>query len=165
MRILRKIIQKMFRKDEDGNIIRDPLPNILFKPDPKLEETYGKCNLIIQTSKKFDRDSNKIISPIDKLKIRSLLKDIKNAYLYDNGKTIDSDTHYLSRFSKTGPTYPYKSHLVSKRITYTHRLNYRIYEPVVEELPDGTFDYYIKIVLESCFGHGRNGAPDYYKDI
>lgn len=161
MRILRQLIQKIFRKDENGNIIRDPLPDVLFKPDLELEKIYGKCNLIIQTSKKFDRDSNKIISPIDKLRIKSLLKDIKEAYLYDDGNTVESDTHYLGRFSRVGSMYPYQSHMVSKRITYSHRLNYRIYEPTIEELPDGTFDYYIKIVLESCFGHGRNGAPDY----
>lgn len=87
---------------------------------------------------------------VDKLK-----SDIKKGNLYIDGPN-GGDTHWLKDFSNKD------SHLMSKFISYSNRLNYRIYRPeIVMNEDTGEYHYTIKVVLESCLGHGRNGAKNY----
>lgn len=111
--------------------------------------------IVVEPSKnKWEKDKSKL-SITDKSIVDKLKKDIKNGYLYEDGPN-GGDTHWLKDFSNKN------SHLMSKFISYNNRLNYRIYEPIEEFDEDtGCTEYTIKVVLESCLGHGRNGAKNY----
>jgi hypothetical protein len=82
--------------------------------------------------------------------IKQMVKNIKTGYYYED---------WLKDFSSKG-----KSHLMSKYINYSDRLNYRIYKPEIEMDQNGNPlpVQHIKIVLESCKGHNRNGVEKHY---
>lgn len=141
---------------------RTPIPpqiSELFKPQPEIEKKFP-LKIIVEPSKnKWSNDISKL-SVTDKKRVDKLKKDIREGHLFDNNGDPDSDTHYLSDFSKTvGPN---KSLLMSKYINHSDRLNYRVYPPkLVEDEKTGKTEYVQKVVLESCRGHSRNGAKNY----
>lgn len=151
MKILR-LIQKLFR--------RDPLPNIKFLPNPEIEKKYNtKFQIEIHTVKQYDRQSNQVISPLDKIRIRSLINDIKSGFVYIDGRS-GGNTHFLADYSHEVPP----QHVLSKEINRKDRLNYRLLKPTLRQLPNGTFKYSMVVILESCIGHKLNGTPDYWED-
>ena len=93
----------------------------------------------------------------DRAIIKRLRRDILESHIYDDGPA-GGDTHFLSDFSHKD------SHVLSKKINEVDRLNYRIYRPTLIKNQDGTYDYSVKVVLESCSGHELNGTPDYVED-
>lgn len=122
------------------------------------EDIPSECNIIfnIQRTKKFLAQF-KDQMPGDQEIIRSLIKDIKAGYYYSDGPS-GGDTHWLKDFSHKG-----RSHMMSKKVNYHDRLNYRVYKPSLEYDEDGNLlpTQTLKIVLESCADHGRNGAKNY----
>lgn len=136
---------------------RDPMPDNKFIVTEDLINELGisEINISIQESKKFNEQfSNQFLT--EKSVIKKLKKDIRQGYLYEDGPA-GGDTHFLSDFSHKD------SHVLSKKITEEDRLNYRIYEPVIEDSKNGPV-WNQKIVLESCKGHELNGTPDYVKN-
>ena len=111
----------------------------------------------VEESDKFKRQFKQQL-PSNQEIINNFKSDIKNNFYYIDGPH-GGDTHWLKDFSHKG-----KSHMMSKRINYHDRLNYRIYKPELDEYDEeGNLlpVQKIKIVLESCEGHGRNGAKNY----
>lgn len=118
------------------------------------EEPTAKVDIDIVPSKsKWANDRSKL-SITDKSIVDKLKNDIKQGHLYDDGPN-GGDTHWLKDFSNKD------SHLMSKFISYENRLNYRVYKAIVDIDEDGKVKYTIKVVLESCLGHGRDGAKNY----
>lgn len=153
MIIKRKLLKLFGIRDTRGN---DPLPNPLFNPDKHLMDQYG-LDLEIEDSKKYSQDQQKLDS-VSKARLKKLRKSIiSDLNYYEDGDISDADTHYLASLSK----HPSKSHLVSKKINGSDRLNYRIYKPRLYEDSDGNIHYHQKIVFESCLGHDTNGQGTY----
>lgn len=130
-----KFRQKQYVLQESNQRFQDD-QKIL--PSPDLIEQYGKCVLIVEEHPNFTKQRSKSFY---KKEIKSLIKDIKNYYLYAGG----GETHYLSEFSRLG-----RFITMSKKISYGDRLNYRIYPPQIE---NGV--YQMRIVLISCSSHSK----------
>ena len=116
-------------------------------PDPELVSRYGECKLVLEEHKSFIKQR---AESSYKREIKSLVKDIKNYYLYNDGPA-GGETHYLSEFSRIG-----RFIVMSKKISYSDRLNYRIYPP---EVINGV--YQMKVVLISCASHLIPGIGTY----
>lgn len=116
-------------------------------PSPNLIEQYGKCVLIVEEHPNFTKQRSESFY---KKEIKSLIKDIKNYYLYEDGPA-GGETHYLSEFSRLG-----RFITMSKKISYGDRLNYRIYSP---EVKNGV--YQMRVVLISCSSHSIPGIGTY----
>lgn len=143
-----------------GKDNRTPIPSEQkFTADPEIEAVFGKMKLVIEASKSKWQTSKSKLSITDQKIVDKLKNDIKRGYLYEDGPA-GGDTHFLEKFShKTGNN---KSTMMSKFINYSDRLNYRIYPPEVKRnTKTGEVEYIQRIVLESCEGHGRNGARNY----
>lgn len=123
-----------------------------FVADPELVRRFGECQIEISAANKFGNDKNKL-GPIDKARVNQFKSEIKKGYIYEDGPT-GGDTEYLDFPGEN-------SHLMSKKINGSDRFNYRVYPPTIEEDENGFPIYRQKIVLESCLGHGRNGARNY----
>ena len=131
------------------------MPEEKFGTNPKITEDYGvELEILVVRSKTFDKQYQKSAY---KSEIKRLIKDIRAGYIYNDGN-FGGDTHYLSDFSHKD------SHVLSKKINDIDRLNYRIYRPRLVKKPNGNWDYFMKVVLESCEGHTLNGTPDYVDD-
>jgi hypothetical protein len=116
-----------------------------------------KIQIKIETTKKYDKQYLEHPESTRK-QIKQMVKNIRAGYYYKDSPNSTEDTHWLKDFSHKD------DHLMSKFINYSDRLNYRIYRPEIEvdENGDPLPIQYIKIVLETCKGHSRNGVEKNY---
>ena len=135
--------------------------------DSKLEQNSPKrytpvcwdvweCALDIIYSDLYSKEMEKS-GPLVKKTIRSLIKDLKNGYLYtDSPVNKDSDTHIIYELSD-------KHNLTwNKRINSIDRLTYSIHEPVLKSLKDGENPkLVIEILILSCKEHKKNKTKTY----
>lgn len=121
--------------------------NVYSRRDERVEWDKDILHVVIEKSSAFERDYNDLSIKSLIPRIRLLIKDIKNNFIYSDGPN-GGDTHYLSDFSKPGRFLIY-----SKSISVVDRLNYAIYEPDEEGVS--------KIVLMRCKGHGLLGRKGY----
>jgi hypothetical protein len=136
---------------------RDKLNNSDYL-DNELNDLGLSVSIDLQRTKKFNQQYINQ-SPSNKDIIKNLIKDIKLGYYYEDGPN-NGDTHWLKDFSHKD------SHLMSKHINYSDRLNYRIYRPTIELDENGQplQKQTLKIVLEYCEGHNRNGVEKHYSN-
>ena len=139
-----KFAQKQYVLQESHQILQED-QKIL--PSSALVKQYGECILVVEEHPNFTKQRSESFY---KKEIKSLVKDIKDYYLYEDGPA-GGDTHYLSEFSRLG-----KFITMSKKISYGDRLNYRIYPPKVK---NGV--YQMRIVLISCCSHSIPGIGTY----
>ena len=149
MIIFRKLLQKLFRRDE--------MPDEKFEINKEyLKEKYGidKIKIDFLNTKKYDTQIG-TKSFTERETIKKLRSDIKKGFLYDDGPN-GGDTHFLSDFSHKD------DHMLSKKINSRDRLNYRVYRPYPIEDENGDPVLYQKIVFESCARHETNGRDEGY---
>lgn len=152
MIIVRKLrlLQKLFR--------RDPMPikEDRFEFDEEIlmrDDVTGYID--IQETKQFTKDYEKL-TPSERKLVKAFKKEISEGILYDQGPA-GGDTHFLGSFSSNIREF----HRISRKINVDDRFNYIVYKPVLLPKEDGTFEYYQKIVLESCKEHKLNGGKRY----
>ena len=138
--------EKLFRRDE---ITEEVYEDLMDKPE--LVEKYGPSSIKISASKEYNKQMATFGPAINKTRIKALLRDIKAGHLTNDGPN-GGDTHYLGDYSKMG-----KSHVFSKAIDETHRLNIRVHCPGEAVNPQTHKTEHLKIVvLESCWEHNIN---------
>lgn len=150
--------QKIFR--------RDPFPKTkILTVRNELIKKYGKPTIALEYNKQYKKDIN---SPgTDKIRVRNLIKDIKNDYLYDDGPN-KGDTHFLEDFSDP-LNKKINSVVFSKKVNNFDRLNYRIYNPRVISFFDEKSKTNKTILIQrveilSCRNHNIPGQGDYLHD-
>lgn len=135
---------------------RDILPESRkFPTDPELEEKYGPPIIFLGTTKQYSEDK-KLLGPILGKIVDGLRRDIRDGHIYDDGPN-GGDTHWLKDFSNKN------SIMMSKRISDSDRLNYRIKPPTLIPNPTNKSEliYVIPVTIERCYGHSRLGTKGY----
>ena len=135
---------------------RDILPDDRkFRADVKLIEQYGIPSVYLGTTKQYAEDK-KLLGPVLSKIVDGLRKDLRAGYIYDDGPNR-GDTHWLKDFSNKN------SIMMSKRISDSDRLNYRIKPPTLIPNPTNKSEliYVIPVTIERCYGHSRLGTKGY----
>ena len=139
--------QKLFRRDVFSSSMK-------FQLDRNLINKYGYPTVYLEYHKDYNSDARR--GGFDKKKVKLLISDIKNGYIYEDGPN-GGDTHYLSTFSSQG-----KFLTFSKAVNEKDRLNYRIYPPAEFQDPsDKSKKYLQKIIILSCREHKIPGQGNY----
>ena len=151
-----------------GIVIKAPSKYVTRKEDSQLTSNNPKrytpvcwepweADLItIDYSKTWEKDISRYPKGSEtRRKIKSLIDDLKNGYLYtDSLRNKDSDTHVLKDFCTR------KSVVWSKTVTGLDRLTYSISEPTTISNPDGTIGVQFRVVILSCMSHKIGESPD-----
>lgn len=144
MIVIRKI--KLFSWD----IEPDYGPFTLSESDIKSGKSLRVFEETVQFKKQF-------ASSTYKKEIKALKDKLRKGFIFK-----EDEVHTLTGLSKQGSLF------MSKRISQTDRLNYRVYRPVDLVVYDQDGNPKIvkvqKIVLDSCKGHRASGQGDYLKD-
>lgn len=131
---------------------RVPLP----APFPIPQDWDGKYDDVEYRVSIVDKTYNnemKEFGLVDKAKVRALKKDLENGYIYSDGPA-GGDTHYLEDRS----LHPDKFHVMSKSINTCDRMNYGVYQPVLDE--DNRL-VIIPITIWAIKGHTIYGQGEY----
>ncbi len=131
---------------------RSPLPN----PFPIPQDWEGKYDSLEYHVSIIDKKySNEMrdLGPVDKKKVRDLKKDLENGFIYSDGPG-GGDTHCLEDKTK----HPDKFHVMSKCINTSDRMNYGVYQPVLNEEERKVI---IPITIWTIKGHVIYGQGEY----